>query len=87
MTTKSWLKFIENETLWWVNHITLNLDFHISTHLCVKDITKGYAKLTVQVNAVIAAVVQNLKQNNVPFMETHTIKYTVIQDNAEFRND
>lgn len=72
-TTKSWLKFIEYETLWWVNHIT-----PLSTHLCVKDIAKGYAKLIVQVNAVIAAIVQNLKQNNVPFTETRTIRYAVI---------
>lgn len=60
--------------------------FSYSTHLCIKDIAKGYAKLVVQVNTVIAAIVQNLKQNNAPFMESHTIKYTVIQDNAEFRN-
>jgi hypothetical protein len=62
------------------------LDFYISTHLCVEDIAKGYAKLIVQVNAVIAAIMQNLKQNNGPFMKTHTTKYTVIQDNAESRN-
>jgi hypothetical protein len=57
MTTKSGLKFEENETLWWIKHVTFNLDFYISAHLCVKDIAKSYAKLIVQVNAVIAAIV------------------------------
>jgi hypothetical protein len=28
----------------------------MTTHLCVKDIAKGYSKLIVQVNAVIAAI-------------------------------
>jgi len=35
-----------------------------STHLCIKDMAEGYAKLMVQVDAVIATIMQNLKQKN-----------------------
>jgi len=36
-------------------------------HLRIKDMAQGYAKLIVQVDAVIATIVQNLKQKMVLF--------------------
>jgi len=38
-----------------------------STHLCIKDTAEGYAKLIVQVDAVIATIMQNLKHKMVLF--------------------
>jgi arylsulfatase A-like enzyme len=38
-----------------------------STHLRIKDMAQRYAKLIVQVDAVIATIMQNLKQKMVLF--------------------
>jgi len=40
------------------------------THLWIKDMAEGYSKLIVQVDAVIATIMQNLQQKMVLFKAT-----------------